>query len=60
MADYKKTLNLPQTAFPMKANLPATEPAMIARWESIGLYEKMRADVEQAREYFAAGAGTAR
>ena len=31
--DYKATLNLPQTAFPMKANLPQREPELLARWE---------------------------
>ena len=51
MRDWKDTLNLPQTAFPMKANLPATEPAMIARWESMGLYEKMRARRRGARRF---------
>ena len=42
MRDWKETLNLPQTDFPMKANLPATEPAMIARWEASGLYSQIR------------------
>ena len=42
MADWKGTLNLPQTAFPMKANLQATEPRAIARWESMKLYERIR------------------
>ena len=42
MSDWKDTLNLPRTDFPMKANLPATEPATIARWESMGLYAKLR------------------
>ena len=40
---YKDTLNLPQTAFPMKANLAQREPAMIEQWEAIGLYRKIRA-----------------
>jgi isoleucyl-tRNA synthetase len=40
---YKDTLNLPQTAFPMKANLAQREPAMIEHWEGIGLYRKIRA-----------------
>ena len=39
MRDWKDTLNLPRTEFPMKANLPATEPATIARWEAIGLHD---------------------
>jgi isoleucyl-tRNA synthetase len=43
MSDWKDTLNLPRTDFPMKANLPASEPATIARWESMGLYAKIRA-----------------
>lgn len=42
MTDYKSTLNLPQTAFPMKAGLPAREPQMLAYWDSINLYQKMR------------------
>jgi isoleucyl-tRNA synthetase len=43
MADWKDTLNLPRTGFPMKANLQASEPLTIARWESIDLYGKLRA-----------------
>ena len=35
MSDYKKTLNLPQTAFPMKANLAQREPETLKKWESI-------------------------
>ena len=42
MADWKGTLNLPRTAFPMKANLQATEPQVIARWQSMKLYERVR------------------
>jgi isoleucyl-tRNA synthetase len=41
--DYKATLNLPKTAFPMRANLPQTEPQMLAWWESIGIYQRLRA-----------------
>ncbi len=40
--DYKATLNLPKTAFPMKANLPQTEPQMIAWWDQIGIYKRLR------------------
>ena len=40
MRDWKDTLNLPRTDFPMKANLPVTEPAMVARWEAAGLYRQ--------------------
>jgi isoleucyl-tRNA synthetase len=42
MTDYKATLNLPETAFPMKAGLPQREPAMLQRWDSIDLYAKLR------------------
>lgn len=42
MTDYKSTLNLPQTAFPMKAGLPAREPQMLEQWNSINLYQKIR------------------
>jgi isoleucyl-tRNA synthetase len=40
--DYKATLNLPKTAFPMKANLPKTEPEMLGWWESFGIYKRLR------------------
>ncbi|MEM6393269.1 MAG: isoleucine--tRNA ligase [Planctomycetota bacterium] len=40
--DYKKTLNLPKTSFPMKANLVQNEPASLKRWEKLGVYEKLR------------------
>lgn len=36
--DYRETLNLPKTDFPMKANLPTLEPRIQARWEEIDLY----------------------
>jgi isoleucyl-tRNA synthetase len=42
MPDWKTTLNLPRTGFPMKANLPTTEPLAIARWADMGLYERIR------------------
>ena len=40
--NYKDTLNLPKTAFPMKANLVKKEPEMLERWESIDLYKLIR------------------
>jgi isoleucyl-tRNA synthetase len=43
MRDWKDTLNLPRTDFPMKANLAATEPATLARWEAMDLYGQIRA-----------------
>jgi isoleucyl-tRNA synthetase len=40
--ELKATLTLPQTAFPMKANLPQNEPLRLARWASLHLYEELR------------------
>ncbi|WP_070887193.1 isoleucine--tRNA ligase [Pseudomonas argentinensis] len=42
MTNYKATLNLPDTPFPMKAGLPQREPQTLQRWIDIGLYEKLR------------------
>jgi isoleucyl-tRNA synthetase len=41
-SDYKKTLNLPQTPFAMKANLPLNEPKRLEQWNSIDLYRLIR------------------
>ncbi|MGD8560663.1 MAG: isoleucine--tRNA ligase [Gammaproteobacteria bacterium] len=46
MADYKDTLNLPSTDFPMRGNLAQREPQMLKRWDDMDLYQKMR---EQAQ-----------
>lgn len=46
---YKKTLNLPQTSFPMKANLVQNEPASIKRWETLDVYGKLRAKRQAAK-----------
>ena len=40
--DYKKTLNLPKTSFPMKANLSQKEPAMLERWDKDEMYSALR------------------
>ncbi|MBO9714121.1 isoleucine--tRNA ligase [Sphingomonas sp.] len=40
--DYRDTVFLPKTDFPMKAGLAQKEPAILARWAQIGLYEKLR------------------
>ena len=40
--DWKHTLNLPQTAFPMKANLPDSEPKRLSAWKSRDLYARVR------------------
>ncbi|NHT74159.1 isoleucine--tRNA ligase [Rhizobiaceae bacterium CRRU44] len=41
--DYSKTLYLPETDFPMRAGLPQKEPEMVARWQQMDLYKKLRA-----------------
>src|SRR6187397_1369029 len=51
MSDWKDTLNLPRTAFPMKANLPVSEPATLARWAEMDLYGRIRA-ARQGRPKF--------
>jgi isoleucyl-tRNA synthetase len=43
VADYKNTINLPNTGFPMKADLANREPKMLAAWEHSGVYGKIRA-----------------
>ncbi len=43
MSDYKATLNLPKTDFPMRGNLANREPAFLKRWEEQELYRKQRA-----------------
>ncbi len=43
MADYKHTINLPETGFPMKADLAQREPKQLAKWEETDLYGKLRA-----------------
>lgn len=40
--DYSKTINLPKTDFPMRANLPNREPEIQAWWDEIGIYEKVQ------------------
>src|SRR4030066_2162 len=40
--DYKETLNLPQTDFPMKANLSQREPEMLKFWDGKKIYERMQ------------------
>ncbi|KJZ25773.1 isoleucine--tRNA ligase [Tritonibacter mobilis] len=40
--EYKDTLNLPKTDFPMRAGLPKREPAWLERWEEIGVYDRLR------------------
>ncbi len=49
--DYKDTVFLPKTDFPMRAGLNKLEPQLLARWEKIGLYKKLRA-ASKGREKF--------
>ncbi len=49
--NYKETLNLPRTEFPMKANLAAREPEMLKMWEETRLYQQIQKSRE-GRELF--------
>jgi isoleucyl-tRNA synthetase len=49
--DYKETLNLPQTDFPMKANLAQREPQMLQSWEEMGIYKKIREAAKGKKPY---------
>ncbi|MCF8033817.1 MAG: isoleucine--tRNA ligase [Desulfarculaceae bacterium] len=49
--DYKATLNLPKTDFPMKANLPKREPEMLERWSGEKLYEMLREQAAGRTKY---------
>ena len=51
MSDYRDSVNLPQTQFPMKANLPLREPEQLRRWSDLGIYQRMRA-VSRGRPAF--------
>ncbi len=44
--DYKDTLNLPKTEFPMRAGLPKREPEWLERWAKIGVYDRLRDKAE--------------
>ncbi len=49
--DYKETLFLPQTDFPMRAGLPQREPEFLKDWEKAGLYRQLRADGQGRSTY---------
>lgn len=49
--DYKETLNLPRTDFPMKANLSTREPEILRMWEGMKIYEKIR-EVSKGKEVY--------
>ncbi|MBL8579423.1 MAG: isoleucine--tRNA ligase [Mesorhizobium sp.] len=49
--DYSKTLNLPQTDFPMRAGLPEKEPLAVKRWQDMNLYKRLREDAKDRPLY---------
>ena len=49
--NYKDTLNLPSTKFPMKANLPQREPDILKFWDTINLYKKIRYQHAESDNY---------
>ena len=49
--DYKNTLNLPSTKFPMKANLPNREPEILKFWSEIDIYNEIRKQMKGSEEY---------
>ena len=50
--DYKSTLNLPDTPFPMRGDLARREPGWVDEWRRTQVYEAIRKDCEAAREVF--------
>ncbi|SDK46176.1 isoleucine--tRNA ligase [Billgrantia gudaonensis] len=51
MSDYKHTLNLPETDFPMRGMLPKREPERLAQWEALDLYHRLREE-RRGRQLF--------
>lgn len=51
MSDYKSTLNLPETEFPMRGNLAKREPEMLKRWDEKELYKAIRASRQGAKPF---------
>src|ERR1700724_3394523 len=54
--DYSETLFLPKTDFPMRAGLPQKEPELLAHWERMGLYSRLR-EAAKGRTKFVLHAG---
>ena len=54
MSDYKDTLNLPKTGFPMKGNLPAKEPLIQKKWKDENLYKKLLNSNENSKKFILA------
>lgn len=51
MSDYKNTLNLPQTDFPMKANLSQREPEILKKWQDLAIYSTLRAERKGKKKF---------
>ena len=51
MPEWKDTVNLPRTAFPMKASLQTAEPEALARWKAMGLYGQIREKRRSAAKF---------
>jgi len=51
MANYKDTLNLPKTKFPMKANLPQREPSILEKWQDLEIYNLLRKTSKGKKKY---------
>ena len=49
--DYRPTVFLPKTEFPMRGGLPTLEPTLVERWQAMGLYQKLR-DASRGRDKF--------
>jgi len=49
--DYKATVFLPRTDFPMRANLPEREPQLLARWRDMGLFHRLRENARGAEKF---------
>ena len=49
--DWRETLFLPQTEFPMKAGLPQREPELLERWQKMDLYKRLREDAKGRDKY---------
>src|SRR5262245_1297935 len=49
--DYKNTLNLPQTGYPMRADLVPREPERLKKWEADQLYQRIQSQREKAEKF---------
>ncbi len=49
--EYKATLHLPKTEFPMRAGLPKLEPKLLARWQEMDLFRRLR-EASKGRDKF--------